>query len=554
MKKLLHLKDKKSKLLIFKIVLLLFIGSCTKENFKESDQQPKKTLAENSPDLKNRLAEIKRSFYSRKLDLKLKTNIDTSLIWTPEWDNPHIQTINDSVSYVFYPLIGHLWRDGKLYKAQESGAKSYIIVKNEKYYFRGRYYQPNNQNTIKSVGKLNEINTKNFTGKLFLSNLEVKENYVIDYKNGAISEAYRKNGEVTLKKLQSNRGATSYFENYCHTEIKSCTYVTYFMSCTGGFVIEYSYDCQQPTYCQASVWILTDYSIENICESVWFPDPPEPIDPGNGSGGESTPDIETKQDSLQKYYPCMVKEVLDKLLANSTYGKLIQPFQSIQLPNGTTINIPGLPNLTFGFSSQPYGGTGNNYMLGNTGRTAPTFSGTSSQIEFNSSAINNASKLFLQMATIHEVAHAYANYYIKMGSYGVPVDTTRYSTWAMDVINFESIAKSEINGANFNDHSLFIENYVDNFVKILKDVNGTSYTDKQYQMAAIYGLNNPGDRTYNYLGIGVDLYSIYKDKLEKSYNNLLTKFGITAAERDAFYLANLMNVPTNKKLPTNCPN
>lgn len=139
----------------------------------------------------------------------------------------------------------------------------------------------------------------------------------------------------------------------------------------------------------------------------------------------------------------MVKEVLNKLLANSTYGKLIQPFQSIQLPNGSTLNIQGLPNLTFGFSAQPYGGTSTDYMLGNTGSY-----GTSSEIEFNNSAMSNASQLFLQMAAIHEVGHAYANYYVKAGIYGYPVDTTRYSTWAMNIINFEAAASSRLVNGN----------------------------------------------------------------------------------------------------------
>lgn len=244
----------------------------------------------------------------------------------------------------------------------------------------------------------------------------------------------------------------------------------------------------------------------------------------------------------------MVKEVLKKLTGNQSFGKLIQPFQKIQLPNGGLLNVQGLPNLTFGFSAQSYGGN-NNYSLGTTSGTG----GYSSKIEINSEAMSNSSQLFLQIAVIHEVAHAYAKFYIKAGSYGFPVDTTRYSTWAMNIINFESVAKSEEAGGNFNDHSLFLENYVDNFVQILKDINGTAYTDKQYKMAAIYGLNYPGERTYNYLGNNLDLYAIYKSKLEKSYNNLLVKYGITVAERDAFYLDNLKNVVANKKLPTNCP-
>jgi len=259
------------------------------------------------------------------------------------------------------------------------------------------------------------------------------------------------------------------------------------------------------------------------------------------------PSIEVKQDSLLKYYPCMVKEILNKLLNNNTYGKLIQPFQNIKLPNGSTIQIPGLPSLTFDFSSQPYGGTDNKYKMGETRSL-----GYSSKIEFNSAAMNNASQLFLQMAAIHETGHAYSNYFIKTGSSGFPVDTTRYSTWAMNIVNFEAVAEGRLAGANFTDHSLFLEKYVDNFIRVLKELNGTNYTDKQYQMAAIYGLDNAGDPPINPLN-GVNIYNIYKGILDKSYNNLMAKYGISPSQRDAFYLANLVNVPAIKKLPTICP-
>lgn len=271
---------------------------------------------------------------------------------------------------------------------------------------------------------------------------------------------------------------------------------------------------------------------------------------------EGTPGVikrtqEIKTDSLALTNPCMVKLILNKLLQNGTYSKMLQPFQSIILPNGVRLQTSGLPNLSFAASSQVYG-AGGNYMLGHTG---PMFSGVSSKIHFNSSAISNASQLFLQLAAIHEVAHAYSRYYIKAGAYGYPVDTTRYSTWAMNIANFE-LASKGINGgyANFIDHSLFLENYVDNFVKILKDMNGTAYTDKQYQMAAIYGLDNPGDEPSGpHIVNGVNLYTLNKSILAKSFNNLVTKFGITAAEKNSFYADNLVNVPANKKLPTNCP-
>ncbi|MEH3112987.1 hypothetical protein [Pedobacter terrae] len=246
----------------------------------------------------------------------------------------------------------------------------------------------------------------------------------------------------------------------------------------------------------------------------------------------------------------MVKEVLNKLAGNQVFGKLVQPFQKIQLPNGTTLSMQGLPNLKYDFSAQEYGVGTNNYSLGTTG----DYAGTSSTIRFNTAAMANASQLLLQATAIHETGHAYANYYIKAGQYGFPVDTTRYSTWAINIVNFESVANSSAQGGgNFNDHSIFLEEYFENFWVILKTVNGNIYTDKDYQMAALYGLNNAGPAPQSSIIGGVNIYEVYKGMLTKSFNNIKTKYGITDADLNTFNLANLKNVPANKKLPTTCP-
>ncbi|TBO42636.1 hypothetical protein [Pedobacter kyonggii] len=300
------------------------------------------------------------------------------------------------------------------------------------------------------------------------------------------------------------------------------------------------------TYCE-NVYSL--YVGHTICGGGSGPAAPGGGGTG-GSGGESIPTIEVKQDSLLKHYPCMVKEVLNKLEGNQTYGKLVQPFQKIQLPNGTTLGMQGLPNLKYDFSVQDYGVGTTNYSLGTTGE----YAGTSSTIRFNTAAMTNASQLLLQATAIHETGHAYANYYIKAGQYGFPVDTTRYSTWAINIVNFERVAKSSAQGGgNFNDHSIFLEEYFENFWGILKAVNGTAYTNKEYQMAALFGLNNPGPAPQSPIVNGVNVYEIYKGMLITSFNNIKTKYGITDAELNTFNLANLKNVPANKKLPTTCP-
>lgn len=298
----------------------------------------------------------------------------------------------------------------------------------------------------------------------------------------------------------------------------------------GGGYVEYYVDCNNTVNGNA----YRDYCGDCVA--------------GN-TGLTPCPKTEVKKDSLDKYYPCMVKEVLNKLFQSESYSKLIQPFQAILLPNGNQIILPGMPNLTFDFSAQPYGGSGTVYKMGE--RESVRNQAMSSVIRFNSAAMNNASKLYLQVAAIHESGHAYANFYYKAAYYGFPIDTAEYPSWAMNIVRLDALASGQIQTNNFNDHSMFLENYVDKFVLILKELNGTAYTDQEYQMAALFGLNNPGDAPIDPLELAI--FNIYKGKMDKSYNNLLTKYGITSAQINSFNRDNLINVPTAKKLPTNCP-
>jgi hypothetical protein len=258
-----------------------------------------------------------------------------------------------------------------------------------------------------------------------------------------------------------------------------------------------------------------------------------------------------KIDSLNKKFPCVVKTVINALKANSKFYALVQPFDEIHLPNGQKLTVQDLPNLEFDAKPLTWG-TANQYKLGETGRTPGNVGG--SIIAFNSSAITNASKLMIQTTAIHEAGHAYANYYIKYGSWGFPIDTARYSTWALDIVNFQSASRDQKNNPNFYDHSTFLENYFDNMVSILKDINGSEYTDKQYQMAVLYGMDNAGIRpTTDYLINGISHYDILRSAQLSSFEAIKTKYGITTADLSTFNQANILNVPNNQKVPTNCP-
>jgi len=540
--------------------LLLFIGlivaRCAKDRLV-SDSGGIKTLSVNSPDLKTRLDAIKDSYEKQKLQQKLQPDQSDKLSWSPDWEHPHIQLVNDSVSYVFYQLLGQVVVKGKAELAKQVNGKLYLMVKNESEFYKAFYYDPK-ANPNEKIGKdTKEFDLKLFTGNLILSSLQNGQNYILDYSNGHLSDSYQKKGVLAIKKMQSVKGTTSYWQQECNQVVRNCTYSSLAPSWCGGIVnIVFSATCSWPQSTCGDTYSLVDSDEGVVCEDKWFPDPPEPIDTGGGEGGNGdggVPKSEVKYDNLLKDYPCMVKEVLNKLETNQAYAKLIQPFEEVKLPDGTTFVMQGFPNLEYDSSVQDYGASTpdgkTKYSLAHTGQVTAT----SSKIQFNQAAISNASQLLLQVTAIHETGHAYINYYLQMGKFSHPIDIERYSTWAINIVNFEDIAKTSAVDNNFRDHSIMLETYFDKIWGILKDINGSAYSDKEYQMAALYGLDNPGDTPKNPLVNGVNLFDIYKGVLNKSYNNIKTKYGITDAEVNGFNLANLKDVSADKKLPTDCP-
>lgn len=246
----------------------------------------------------------------------------------------------------------------------------------------------------------------------------------------------------------------------------------------------------------------------------------------------------------------MDKLVLQKLENDTLYSKLIKPFQNIYIPGAGQVSFAGLPKITYNFSSQIWG-TNNQYKLGETENTTAA----NSTIYLNTQAIQNASQLFLQVAAIHETAHAYLTYYIKMGTWGQTIQEGGDFPWALKMANYGVIATGQYMTGNYTDHSIFINHYLNETVNILKSVNGGAYTNQEYIMAAIYGMNNAGTipPSLATTATGQTYFTNLKNQLNTSYNNILTQNGITPAMINTFYNSNLINVPVNKKLPTNCP-
>lgn len=81
---------------------------------------------------------------------------------------------------------------------------------------------------------------------------------------------------------------------------------------------------------------------------------------------------------------------------------------------------------------------------------------------------------------------------------------------------------------NYSSHYMMLTSYFSNAVNILAAWDHNAHTTKQYAMAMLYGLDNAKDGT-----------AAQQTLLQTEYNNLLTQYGISSSELNAFYSANL---------------
>jgi len=174
------------------------------------------------------------------------------------------------------------YEKGKLKgKVNTYGAMFYLIVKNERDFFKGVYF---NEDTEASQKK--EVVLENFTGKLLLTNLTTTGAFLIKYKDGKVVDNLSKAQKIASAKLMSAKGTVSYRQTQCHTEMRYCVYASDGYSYCGGAIdIIVSYNYQWPSaQCGVSYYMI-DNAEEQICEDYWYPDPPEePTNPNDGDG------------------------------------------------------------------------------------------------------------------------------------------------------------------------------------------------------------------------------------------------------------------------------
>ena len=469
--------SKKRKLFLYLLMILtLFSVSCRKDITSLLDISHDSVLSRNSADYEARLEAIKDKYYSNKLSQKFVANVNHKYSWIPDWEHPKSQIVNDTVSYVFYRLVAYIKSDGKLSEVKEMNAASFLMVKNEKDFFKAFYYQP--ETAGDKTKNPTELSINKFTGNLQLTNLENGKSFLLDYVEGRVSQAYQKKKLLAVNKEAFNRpDIISYWETQCRTVLKRCTWASDGpTNCNSGTVhIIYSENCNWPQGNCGSNYSLIDSSEDTVCEDVWFPDPPEPIDPGGGGvGGTDSPEeIFEKKIDTSELKPCMAS-IMSSLISQTTgsVSDIIKKFSG---------EVPGY-NWKMKDGTLPAG------KNGETSSIYDKSTGTVTTV-FDSQKFSDGSDLSIARTILHESVHAYLIAFFK-------TDQQSFSDTYPDMV------KEWGTYQNWNDthHSEFVKTFVSEIGTALKEYGtnkGYSLSEQFYQDLAWGGLTHSLDASGN---------------------------------------------------------
>lgn len=407
--------------LVYGLVLVLFLltSRCSKDTVT-IDQPFEGILTSNSPDLTKRLQGIRSKYERDNLKDKLHPNKTDKLSWVPDWNHPKIQVVNDSTSYVFFPLIGHIRSEGKNLVAKQVNGRVYLLVKNEQEFYKAYYYSPEVKSNNQSNIETNEFQLKGFSGNLLLTGLQNNGNFLLQYVNGRLSDSYLKKRLSAPRKIQSIDGSVSYWEQQCQTVIRNCQYSTLGDTHCGGVIIYFSFNCNWPPSMCGYTFSLIDYSEDTVCENVWFPDPPtNPGDnPGGGGGGGGddggfTPAPLPLLSLDSNTRPCidtMMGDLIDAAKMSITVAKIMEDIHGDHAKaQNAILNLSTNPNVNIKIGEetiQPVTITnpnGTTSLSETHGRTNPT----TGNIKLNSLMLNEATEVAIASTMIHELMHSY---------------------------------------------------------------------------------------------------------------------------------------------------
>lgn len=233
-------------------------------------------------------------------------------------------------------------------------------------------------------------------------------------------------------------------------------------------------------------------------------------------------------DALKKDFPCAVALIINNLGECGVYSNFVQAFTTAKKPDITwqdanlawTVPAPGVTGVS---------------MLGNTNTDANASSvNRNAIITLNTKMLQSSSQLLIAAAAIHETLHAYINYNIHTS---VAFSSSTYNSAGNWLYSLDIWATIQGLPSNYSNHYVMLNDYFSQAITALAEWDNNSHTTKEYAEAMLYGLNNATDGTPAQQAI-----------LNTEYNSLLTKYALTPADLNDFYIKNLN--ATSGKLPT----
>ncbi len=273
----------------------------------------------------------------------------------------------------------------------------------------------------------------------------------------------------------------------------------------------------------------------SLIESSSSSSAPSGNEPPPYGGGSPTPPppIPTKTDSLKKKHPCAAR-LVDSMITNNTYlATLIGPFRA----GVPTPKIEWFAEDNFPFETPT--GTPGNYatLLGET-RSALDGYQTSSKVFLNKTMLDTSSTLLIKATIIHETIHAAINYNLALASYGLSVAPGDYGSWMSSMPAWATMRGLP---PEYSNHREMMVSYFNSAVSQLSSM-APGYTHKEYVMAMMKGMDNPGTNSSGPM----------RSDLAAVYNGLLTTNSILPADQTAFNTKH-MKATTAKLSKTGCP-
>lgn len=297
-------------------MLLILIAGCVKERLSDQDAGKSVKVLAN-------ISEIKRQFYEEKVNLKLVHQFtpEVKTSWEPNWEeaSSYLNSKSNQSSYLYIPLIPHVEKDNKDLIGIERGNRTYLMIKDNKEYFKVIYSREINETVSNEDPDV--FNFKTFTGTAVFINLVTGNSYQLNYKNG-VSDYQKQLLVLNKAKVNSlSKIKTEAITTECHTEY-ICTWTAI---CHGRLFITVNLrGCSPPNSGAGSClwhevdWYQSDTSPREVCGLVNVPDE-SPLPGGiGGTGDPSQADHSLKKDKLP------TNNTKDRQLANTCVFKSME--------------------------------------------------------------------------------------------------------------------------------------------------------------------------------------------------------------------------------------